>query len=463
MTRLWFLVFLSGTLAAVEDNNVIARVHFASCNKPHVPTPLWDIMNDRSGNLLILGGDVRITPCPLKEAHCPPLGWEQATPEKLRRLYADQDNVASFAALRAQLDSQQPSLVSVAGGAAGDGGDGGGGEGRGDPLLPVPPSIIGTWDDHDFGLNDGDGRLSIKEESAVPGGGVYTSTTYDFTTVEMRAQGKTFVLTVILLDTRYHKTAYEPAATGDFLGATQWGWLEQVLDGSTADAHLIVSSLQVLPAMGLPGKDGEHWSRFPAARQRLLQLLEDKEVAAPLLLSGDVHLGEFSLAACGNGNGDSAKKMVEVTSSGITHSWSQLPLPMRTLMRLYRQVVPQPYGGDKYYTLNRNFAEIDFTSDGTVTVRIVAIEPDVLDTGDGVAAASATRWTDVATETPLEMTWNLSELTVGTAATCTPIHDTSEASLPILTAVCVSRWLCRTCARSGTVQQNSSSSAVGKR
>lgn len=58
MTRLWFLVFLSGTLAAVEDNNVIARVHFASCNKPHVPTPLWDIMNDRSGNLLILGGDV---------------------------------------------------------------------------------------------------------------------------------------------------------------------------------------------------------------------------------------------------------------------------------------------------------------------------------------------------------------------------------------------------------------------
>ena len=278
----------------------------------------------------------------------------------------------------------------------------------------------------------------------------------------MRTQGKTFVLTVILLDTRYHKTAYEPAATGDFLGATQWGWLEQVLDGSTADAHLIVSSLQVLPAMGLPGKDGEHWSRFPAARQRLLQLLEDKEVAAPLLLSGDVHLGEvwlahfvrvepvtllrhtcihadmrltmltdgrqFSLAACGNGNGDSAKKMVEVTSSGITHSWSQLPLPMRTLMRLYRQVVPQPYGGDKYYTLNRNFAEIDFTSDGTVTVRIVAIEPDVLDTGDGVAAASATRWTDVATETPLEMTWNLSELTVGTAATCTPIHDTSEAS-----------------------------------
>lgn len=110
---------------------------------------------------------VQITPCPLKEAHCPPRGWEQATPEKLRRLYADQDNVASFAALRAQLDSQQPSLVAVAGGAAGDGGDGGGGEERGDPILPVPPSIIGTWDDHDFGLNDGDGRLTIKEESAV--------------------------------------------------------------------------------------------------------------------------------------------------------------------------------------------------------------------------------------------------------------------------------------------------------
>ena len=73
-----------------------------------------------------------MTPCPLKEAHCPPVGWEQATPQKLKRLYRDQDNVTGFASLRAQLDAQQP---------------------------PQHPSLVGTWDDHDFGLNDGDGRL----------------------------------------------------------------------------------------------------------------------------------------------------------------------------------------------------------------------------------------------------------------------------------------------------------------
>lgn len=127
---------------------------------------------------------------------------------------------------------------------------------------------------------------------------------------------------------------------------TSQHWVQKV--------HLIVSSLQVLQSLSIPGKQGEHWSRFPAARRRLLQLLEDVDVAAPLLMSGDVHLGEFAFATCGNnlnreqeGEGGEAargKLMMEVTSSGITHSWSQLPMPMRTFQRLYRWMVPQSYG-----------------------------------------------------------------------------------------------------------------------
>ena len=231
---------------------------------------------------------------------------------------------------------------------------------------------------------------------------------------------------------RYHKDPYEERETGDFLGEEQWSWLQTLLQTSVADVHLIVSSLQVLPAPGVPGKNGEHWSRFPSARARLLQLLEDTNVAAPLLLSGDVHSAEFARATCTNGKDTAAaaKTMVEVTSSGITHSWSQLPLPMRTLMRLYRAFVPQPYGGDQHYTLDRNFAEIDFSDGGaggdgagvepTVTVRIKAIPqsvPDDVSLGDAAGLVGA-----AAVTTPLEMTWKLSELAAGTVASCTPLR-----------------------------------------
>ncbi len=98
--------------------------------------------------------------------------------------------------------------------------------------------IIGTWDDHDYGINDGGKDFPKKKESKelmlsfldVPAGdpmrkheGVYSSHTY--------GSGKQKVK-VILLDTRYFRdplkestapnTRYTPSDTGDFLGEEQW-------------------------------------------------------------------------------------------------------------------------------------------------------------------------------------------------------------------------------------------------
>jgi alkaline phosphatase D len=72
---------------------------------------------------------------------------------------------------------------------------------------------------------------------------------------------------------------------GDLLGSEeQWRWLESELTNSSASAHLIVSSVQVLTSSPI----FESWGHFPASRARLLALLERARPAGALLLSGDV-------------------------------------------------------------------------------------------------------------------------------------------------------------------------------
>jgi hypothetical protein len=70
--------------------------------------------------------------------------------------------------------------------------------------------------------------------------------------------------------------------------------LESLLHSSTARAHILVSSLQLLPTHRERLSEG--WPRFPAARQRLLRLLVDARVRAPMIVSGDVHFAELMAA-----------------------------------------------------------------------------------------------------------------------------------------------------------------------
>jgi hypothetical protein len=70
--------------------------------------------------------------------------------------------------------------------------------------------------------------------------------------------------------------------------------LESLLTASTARAHVLVSSVQLLPTHRELLSEG--WPRFPAARRRLLRLLLDARVRAPVVVSGDVHFAELMAA-----------------------------------------------------------------------------------------------------------------------------------------------------------------------
>lgn len=193
-------------------------------------------------------------------------------------------------------------------------------------------TIIATWDDHDYGLNDGGTENPIKKEAQqlfldfldVPANadrrkhaGVYYSTTIE--------KGSNSVK-IIVLDTRYFRTALTPDPSGKkryipntdststLLGATQWNWLEKELTNSKADFNIIVSSIQFLS-----DRHGfESWGNIPLEVQKLKELIISSKAKNTIILSGDRHIAEISKTNIGK----FTYPLIDITSSGLTHSYT---------------------------------------------------------------------------------------------------------------------------------------------
>lgn len=198
--------------------------------------------------------------------------------------------------------------------------------------------VTGTWDDHDYGINDGGTYYSRKEESK--------QLALDFLGLPANHPVRTrpglyhsYVLgksprdiLILNLDTRwfrdtvykefYYDSAanrkryrYLPNPDGDILGEAQWAWLEAELRSTRAALVIINSSIQVLAE----DHDFEKWSNFPQARQRLLNLLQKYPERRVLIMSGDRHIAEISKM---NVPG-LPYPLYDITSSGLTHTWSE--------------------------------------------------------------------------------------------------------------------------------------------
>ncbi|NNE25290.1 MAG: alkaline phosphatase family protein [Saprospiraceae bacterium] len=185
--------------------------------------------------------------------------------------------------------------------------------------------IYGTWDDHDYGVNDGNRTYPKKEESKklllefldVPIASKVYNRPGVFQSYVLGDEGRKVKL--ILLDTRtfqdplrknitgnprYHKSE------GDLLGEAQWQWLENALLDTTA-LTLIVSSIQFLPENQIY----EKWANFPNSKRRMLVLTERFSHNNLIFLSGDRHISEISYLP------QEINDLTEITSSGLTHSW----------------------------------------------------------------------------------------------------------------------------------------------
>ena len=227
--------------------------------------------------------------------------------------------------------------------------------------------ILATWDDHDFGLNDGGSEYPQKKEAQAefwnwldePADsprrkqeGVYHAQSFG-------PSGKR--VQVLLLDTRYFrsplkKVPKEKAMLGGtsvptdeesttILGAAQWAWLENVLK-EPAQLRIVVSSIQFAPE----AHGGECWANFPHEQKRLISLLKGQTA---LVLSGDRHWCEFSK------NG-----VFDFTSSSMTQKHPRgTPTPNK------HRVVPKTY-----HLPNVGLLSIDWTAQ-TITAQIFGETP----------------------------------------------------------------------------------------
>ena len=196
-------------------------------------------------------------------------------------------------------------------------------------LAQVP--VTGTWDDHDYGVNDGGREFSIRKESqqafldfmGVPKisprrqqQGVYSSQLLKNTKGSVN---------IINLDTRYFRSAltkdpakgkrYRPNSYGEgtLLGEEQWSWLGEQLKSSKADYYILVSSIQLLSNV----HGFEKWGNHPHEVDRLKELIVSSGARGVIVLSGDRHISEFSKTNVPQ----LGYPLVDFTSSGLTHAY----------------------------------------------------------------------------------------------------------------------------------------------
>lgn len=233
--------------------------------------------------------------------------------------------------------------------------------------------LLATWDDHDYGVNDGGRSYAKRKESEaifldffqVPDDsprrsreGIYGS--YTFGDPGRRCQ-------IILLDTRYFRDElprtkakkkegtvgwYEPTTDHrkTLLGDAQWNWLEQQL-ASPADLRIIASSIQMLAV----DKGMENWGNVPHEQKRLFDLLKKHRAHGTVVISGDVHFAELSKVQL------DSYPLYDLTSSGFSHtskSWANARNPHRV--------------GSSHWELNAGLIEIDWQ---TKSVELGVINP----------------------------------------------------------------------------------------
>jgi len=240
--------------------------------------------------------------------------------------------------------------------------------------LQANSKVLATWDDHDYGVNDGGKSYPMRKESEQvfldffnepqdsvrrQRPGIYTAHTFG-------PAGKT--CQIILLDTRYFRDElphvkykkgekpkdivgwYQPTqdTTLTLLGDAQWQWLEQQLQ-VPADFRIIASSIQMLSV----DKGMENWGNVPHEQQRLFRLLKESNAKQTMVISGDVHFAELSKVDIGG------YPLYDLTSSGMTHAsrgWAKAKNSFRV--------------GKSFAQLNAGVVDIDWNAQ-QVALRVI--------------------------------------------------------------------------------------------
>ena len=148
----------------------------------------------------------------------------------------------------------------------------------------------GTWDDHDFGLGDGDGRLVGKRRSRQAFMEYHANPSYGEDGRGIYTSFRRGPVEVFLLDTRYF-AATEPSPFvlhhASLLGRAQWDWLRAGLKQSTAPVKVLACGM-IWNAATRPNKL-DQWGSYAHEREALFRFIGEQQIDGVVLVGGDIH------------------------------------------------------------------------------------------------------------------------------------------------------------------------------
>ena len=317
------MIFASSIQAAEPtEPGASTVIAFGACAHEDRPQPIWDAVVAAKPDLFIFAGD---------------------------NIYADTNDMAVMKAKYAKLAAQAGYQK----------------------LLKTCP-VLATWDDHDFGVNDGGKDYPEKKEAAricldffgVPKDDPRRTRDGIYGSQVIGEKGKR--VQIILLDTRYFRDDLDRYKRGEarpgnivgwykptkdtsrtLLGEHQWKWLEEELK-KPAEVRVIVSSIQVVSWE----KGMECWGNMPHERDRLFKLIETANAKGTFFISGDVHFTELSMT-----KDEGPYPLYDLTSSGLNQKPGRTWYTSVNSYRLPDKVYP----GRNFGLIRINWAAKDTT------------------------------------------------------------------------------------------------------
>ncbi len=325
----------------LDTSKTVTTFGFGSCNDQNEAQPLWKLILNKKFDLFLMMGD---------------------------NVYASRKEtkpiIDQYIILNKQIDYKK--------------------------LRETTP-FLATWDDHDFGVNDGGADNPEKDEarkvylnywsylkSSLPKN---QKAIYHSRIVGSKKQRVQF----IMLDTRWDRSTlvknpdynpedktqtglpkiYLPSTdpTARVLSDEQWQWLESEFK-KPAELRILVSSIQLI------ANDHyfERWGNFPLERERFFKLVQKEKIKNLVILSGDRHAASIAKY-------DTPKNgpIYDITSSGLNKA-----------SRATAPEVDVTYTAPSFLKINYGQAQIDWSKK--------TVQFDIVDADDKIQLSQAVKF-----------------------------------------------------------------------
>jgi alkaline phosphatase D len=147
-----------------------------------------------------------------------------------------------------------------------------------------------TWDDHDFGRNDSDGLMPMKENIRKAFTEYNAISSYGEDGQGIYNHFRRGPVEVWLIDDRWFSQtgpSWADTSQRTCIGAMQWEWLKRTLKASTAPFKILCTGMTWYPK---GNKEKDHWETYSAEREAIYSFIKSERIPGVILVSGDIHV-----------------------------------------------------------------------------------------------------------------------------------------------------------------------------